>query len=228
MARTKDRQKAIELRLSGYSYSQIKNKLDISKSTLSGWLKNYPLSEKRIRELRDWNEKRIENYRKTCKIRKEKILKEIYNTQKKEIFPLSKRDLFVSGLFLYWGEGGKTKEAELILSNTNPVMIKFFIYWLKKCLDVDKDKIKVKLHLYKDMNIDNEINFWVKTLDIKRNQFIKPYIKNSNKSSITYKNGFGHGTCNVAIANAILSKRILMGLKALENYFDKIGHVAQR
>ena len=107
-------------------------------------------------------------------------------------------------------------------------MIKFFIYWAEKCLGVTKDKIKIKLHLYNDMNINNEINFWMKTLDIKKDQFIKPYIKNSSKSSITYKTGFGHGTCNIAIANAILSKRILMGVKVIEDYFNKIGYVAQR
>ena len=132
---------------------------------------------------------------------------------------MSKRDLFIAGLFLYWGEGGKTKECELILSNTNPVMIKFFIHWAQKCLSVNENKIKIKLHLYKDMNIDNEINFWAKELNIKKNQFIRPYIKDSNKSSITYKNGFGHGTCNASISSAILSKRVLMGLKAIENSF---------
>jgi hypothetical protein len=219
MARVKDREKAIKLRLSGHSYSQIKNELNINKSTLSGWLKDYPLSEKRIRELRDWNEKRIENYKTTCRIRKEKILKGVYDEEKKKIFPLSKRDLFVAGLFLYWGEGGKTKECDLTLSNTNPTMIKFFMRWAQKCLDADKNKIKIKLHLYKDMNVGDEIDFWAKTLGVEKNQFIKPYIKDSAKSSITYKNGFGHGTCNASISSAILTKKVLMGLKAIENNF---------
>lgn len=59
MARKLDKQRAILLRKRGYSYSQIKNKLGISKSTLSGWLYDIPLSEKRIRELRDLSPQRI-------------------------------------------------------------------------------------------------------------------------------------------------------------------------
>lgn len=140
MARRADKQKAIELRLQGRSYSQIKSILSVSKSTLSGWLKDYPLSGERIKELRDWNEKRIENYKKTCKIRKEKILEQIHIKEKKKILPLSKRDLFIAGLFLYWGEGGK-RDTEVAFSNTNPSMIKFFMYWVEKCLGVNRNKI---------------------------------------------------------------------------------------
>lgn len=218
MARTKDRQKSIGLRLLGYSYSQIKNELGINKSTLSGWLKDYPLTPERIRELK-YDEKRIEKYRETCRKRRERILNGVYKEEKRKIFPLSKRDLFISGLFLYWGEGGKTKSAELILSNTNPAILKFFIHWADKIYGVNRSKLKIKLHLYKDMDINKEISFWSKTLNIKKSSFTKPYVKNSTKSSLTYKTGFGHGTCNVRIANAILCKKVLMGLRAIENNF---------
>ena len=65
MARIKDKSKAIELRKKGMSYSQIKAELGISKSTLSGWLSDMPLSEKRIKELRDFSPMRIERCRNT-------------------------------------------------------------------------------------------------------------------------------------------------------------------
>ena len=65
MARRKDKERAIKLRLKGLSYSQIKEKIGLSKSTLSNWLSAYPLSEKRIRELRDWNPRKIERRRNT-------------------------------------------------------------------------------------------------------------------------------------------------------------------
>ncbi len=217
--RIKDKHKAIELRIKGYSYSQIKSELGLSKSTLSGWLKDFSLTPERIKELR-FSEKKIEKYRETCRKRKDKILKEVYENEKKIIFPLTKRDLFIAGLFLYWGEGGKTMESQLTLSNTNPAAIKFFIHWLGKALNVKKEKVKIKLHLYKDMNIEEEIKFWMKKLNVKRWQFVKPYIKNSTKKSLTYKNGFGHGTCNASIGNAILGKKVLMGLKAVEDYFN--------
>lgn len=220
MARRDDKQKAIELRKSGESYGQIKNLIKVSKGTLSLWLRNYPLSEKRIRELRDKNPRRIERYIKTCRERKEKLLKQIYNNEKNEILPFSKRDLFVAGLFLYWGEGGKTQEAQLCLSNTNPTIIKFFIYWLENSLNVKRGVIKIKLHLYKNMSVEEEIKFWAKILNIKSSQFTKPYIKITDSRAITYKNGFGHGTCNAIVHNVIFGRKVLMGLKTIEDYFD--------
>lgn len=219
MARTKDKEKAIQLRLEGKSYSQIKSELGISKSTLSGWLNDMPLSNERVRELRDNSEQRIEHYRETCRKRKEKILKDVYDIEKKVILPLSKRDLFIAGLFLYWGEGGKTQESTLALSNTNPGMIRFFMHWVRNYCEVPEEKIRVKLHLYKDMNFDKEAIFWEKQTGITKARFMKPYIKDSNKSAITYKNGFGHGTCNIYIGNAILARKVLMGLKVLEDSY---------
>ena len=61
MAHTELKTKAITMRLSGMSYSQIKEVVPVSKSTLSVWLENYPLSQERIRELRDLSPKRIES-----------------------------------------------------------------------------------------------------------------------------------------------------------------------
>ncbi len=45
------RQKAIKLREQGKTYSEIKRKLDIPKSTLSDWLHNFPLTSDQFKEL---------------------------------------------------------------------------------------------------------------------------------------------------------------------------------
>jgi len=42
MALPEHKQKAIELRKQGMSYSLIRKELPVAKSTLSGWLKDYP------------------------------------------------------------------------------------------------------------------------------------------------------------------------------------------
>jgi len=219
MARFKDREKAITLRKQGMSYSQIKKILKVSKGTLSRWLRNYPLSKKRIRELRDWNEQRIEKYRKTMRRKREERLKQFYKEQKKSLFPFNARDLFLAGLFLYWGEGTKSQPTMLSVSNTDPSVIKFFITWLTKSLKLPKEKLKVHLHLYKDMEIEKEISFWSDILNIPKKQFNKPYIKKSSSKRINHKGGFGHGTCNVTIGNARLAERIHMSIKAIADKY---------
>jgi hypothetical protein len=222
MARFKDHEKALVLRKQGKSYSQIKKILGLSKSTLSCWLRNYPLSKQRIRELRDWNEQRIERCRETKQKKKEIRLNTFYQQQKKIIFPINQREFYLAGLFLYWGEGAKTKTTILSLSNTDPSIIKFFIRWLIKILEVPKEEIKIHLHLYRDMDIKREIEFWRKNLNISVGQFTKPYIKKSSYKSINHKGTFGHGTCNASFGNARLTEKILMAIKAITDKYNKM------
>jgi len=219
MARIKDKSKAIGLRKKGMSYSQIKTKLGISKSTLSGWLNNMPLSEKRIRELRDFNPMRIERCRNTKMKKRQARLDFVYGKVAKDIRKLSKRELLIAGLFLYWAEGGKTGKYNVTFSNTDPRMIKFFIQWVISCFGVKKNKISFLLHLYKDMEIEKSIDFWVKRLGVKRRQFSKPYIKDSNLSGLTYRTGFGKGTCNVRIYSRDISEYVLQSINYLGNMF---------
>lgn len=211
------RAEALILRKQEMSYSQIKDILKVSKSSLSYWLRDYPLSKERINELGSNNEKRIERYRETRRKTKEKRLKEFYIEQKKKIFPLSKRDLFIAGLFLYWGEGGKTLSSQVSVSNTDPSVVKFFLEWMEDIFDIPKNKVKFCVHLYNDMDIAKEISFWVEKLGVSESQFTKPYIKKTSSLRINQKGGFGHGTCNARFGNARLSEQILMGIKAISD-----------
>lgn len=220
MVRLKEKQQAIYLRKNGLSYSQIKDRLNISKSTLSSWLKDYPLTEERIKELKNC-EQRVERCRETKKKKKELRLNEFYNQEKLKIFPLNKKEIYLAGFFLYWGEGSKSDLTKLSISNTDPGIIKFFMVWLKECWNIEKKELRVNLHLYKDMDIDKEIDFWSKILEISKQQFDKPYIKESFISNINHKRGFGHGTCNLRLGNARLTERVFMGLKALNDYYIK-------
>ncbi len=222
MARFKDREKVLNLRKQEMSYSQIRKLIKVSKSTLSLWLKNYPLSKKRIRELRDWNEQRIERYRETMRKKKEERLEQFYKEQKKLIFPLSKREDFLAGLFLYWGEGSKNSPAYLAISNTDPSVIRFFIFWLHKCFGCPINKIKIQLQLYKNMEVENEIQFWSQSLNLPLTQFTNPYIKKSSSNRINHKGGFGHGTCQAGIGNARLSEKVRMAIKGIADKYYKM------
>lgn len=217
MARRIDKEKAIKLRQKGMSYSQIKSELGISKSTLSSWLENMPLSEDRIKELRDFNPIRIERCRNTKLKHKQERLDKVFLKASKDIGTLNKRELFLSGLFLYWGEGTKTSNYVTAFTNTDPSMTRFFIKWITVCFGVDKEKLSVRLHLYKDMSVRESTNFWVKNLGIKLSQFKKPYIKESKLSDLTYKTGFGHGTCNIILHNRDIKEYIKESLNYLRN-----------
>lgn len=222
MARFRDREKALALRKEGKSYSQIKKILNVSKSTLSNWLKEYPLSKERIRVLRDVNEQRIERYRETMRKKREGRWEQYYQKQKSIIFPITSRDLYIAGLFLYWGEGLKRMDAKLSVSNTDPSVIFFFMEWCMKSLQVPPEKFRVYLHIYQDMDAQKEMQYWSRTLALPKSQFGKPYIKKTTQSGISHKGSFGHGTCNVSVGGARMAEEVLMGIKALADAY-KMG-----
>ncbi len=221
MARIKDREKALEFRKEGMSYSQIKKILKLSKSTLSLWLRDYPLSRERIRELRDCNEQRIERCRETKRKNREQKLKQIYSNEKIKILPLSKRELYIAGLFLYWGEGSKNIEAALSVSNSDPAVLRFFIFWVTKVLFFPKERLKVYLQLYNDMDIRKELSYWSGLLNISPCQFGRPHVKKTSSQRINHKGSFGHGTCQVRAGDVNIANKALMGLKVIRDSLNK-------
>jgi hypothetical protein len=218
MALREKKSEAIRMRKEGASYSQIKEKIKVSKSSLSLWLHDMPLPEKRLRELRDWSAIRIERFQDTMRHKRESRWKEVRKHAAKDIGKLNKRELLIAGLFLYWGEGGKTMKASVSVSNTDPAMLCFFIYWLQ-ALGVSKNRLRVHVHLYADMDIKKELRYWSKVLDLPLTAFTKPYIKTSNRIGLTYKQKFTHGTCNVLYHNRDISEYVLEALDYIRDEF---------
>lgn len=219
MAKTSERRLAIELRKKGYSYNEIKNKIKVAKSSLSLWLKPFPLTKNQLTRLKNKKYKAIERFRETMKEKRVKRFQGYFNDFKK-ILPFSKKELLTAGYFLYWGEGNKVSRNAISINNTDPAVLKFALFWMIKSLKIPKTKIKIYLHLYKDMNINKEIDYWSKSLKISKKQFIKPYIKDSNKKEIDQK-GFGHGTCAVVVHNTVIKEKILAGLSCVAEYYSK-------
>lgn len=219
MAKFDLKNKALDLRKSGQSYGQIKQALGVSKSTLSLWLRGYPLSWERIRSLRDVSEVRIEKFRQTMLAKRERRFADICKAEKAKLIPLSRRELYIAGLFLYWGEGLKDLRYSIALYNTNPQMIKFALSWYIKILRVPQEKIKIKLHLYRNMNIAEQQRFWSKALGLPVSQFSTPYIKAVSSAGLNHKGAFGHGTCSLVVNDVLLKERIMAGIKAVADYY---------
>lgn len=211
------RRKAIELRKLGKSYGDIRKEIGVSKSTLSDWLKKYPLTIEQLELLKKNQDHRIEKFRQTMQHKREIKLQKYYGEQKDFLLPLSKKELLIAGIFLYWGEGSKTRNSQLAVANTDPNLIQFVLLWMTKGLGISKDKIQVLVHLYQDMDIEESLEYWSIRLQLPRSQFAKPYIKKSNRLSIDYR-GYGHGTCNLRVYNIEVKERILMAINAVGDY----------
>jgi hypothetical protein len=217
MAKRELRSKALELRKKGLCYSEIKRDLDVAKSTLSDWLKNYPLSSDQMKRLKGKRSIAIEKYRATMLNKRLDRYNEILKTEKERLLPLNDRDLIIGGLFLYWGEGGKTNKGQVNISNSDPKILKIMRKWLLVVFGIPDEKMRIRLTLYTNMNIQQEKLFWSDALNLPYSQFRKIQLKNGvNRSN----SGFTHGTCELVVTDTKTKTKILAGLEALGDWSE--------
>src|SRR3989344_1555171 len=217
MVRIEDRRLAINLREQGKSWTEIRSMINVSKDTMSRWLKDACLTEEQRQKIvLKGKAKRIENYILSAKARRKRIDETYYQNKVREFGKISKRDFLVAGLFLYLGEGAKSTRSRIQITNSDPSIIRFSVYWLAKTLEIPHRKIKVQLHLYKDMDIEGEIDFWQKITMLDRVQIIKPYVKKVSSLRIDHPS-FGHGTCSIYYHNAKIKDEIMAGRKVIKN-----------
>lgn len=220
------RNKAIRLRLEKeMSYSAIRKLLGVPKSTLSGWLKSYPLNESRILELRRAGWKRgeatRERFRNTMRAKQVKLQEEILSDEKKHFAYIPESAVYIAGLMLYAAEGAKQDIYRVSIANTDHKMIWFFISWLERFFGVKRADLRFQLHLYPTMDIPAEEKFWRDTLQISKQQFYKAQIRTLTKNSFTYRESFRHGTCGLYISSKDIKMRITAGIKAFMSLHTK-------
>ncbi len=170
---------AEKLRKNGFSFREISEKLEISKSTASLWLRNIELSEiakERIHKLGVIGRIRGNN---SVKNRITIEDGKISANAKKNINQCNflKKDLKIVCALLYWCEGGKTEKSQLTFINSDPKLVKYFIDTFRKAFDVDESKFRALIHLHDYHDANEQISFWSEITKIPRLQFTKPYNK---------------------------------------------------
>ena len=219
--------KAIKLRIeNNLSYNSILAQVPVAKSTLSEWLKNFPLSKEKITELRreGWKkgEASREKFRETMRNKRNERIGKIYNSCLAKMSKISRDAFWVAGLMLYLGEGSKNDYSKIVLANTDPKIVVFFTKWLNEFLAIPRNKLKAQLHLYPNMDLDKERNFWKNILGFKDQQFYKPYISKITRSSFTYKESFRHGTCSVYFGSVEKKSELMASIQAfIDLYLDR-------
>ena len=221
------REQAVNLRTERHlSYSEIRKKLGVPKSTLSYWLQEYPLTTEKILELRrkGWKkgEASRERYRITMRKKQEAINQEIYKKYKKIFCGLDTDSFFLAGLMLYWGEGDKRNRYRLGIANTDKDILILFIKWATRFLKVNPMDFRAQLHLYENMNIAKETEFWRNELALPKRQFYKTQIRKVRDNTYSYKGPLRHGTCSIFVLGGERKREVMMAIKA---FLDKARKV---
>lgn len=215
------RERAINLRKKGFSFSEIVKQIGVPKSTLSGWLSEveHPnhlyftnrkewLGQIRILGVAKIKQNRLDKVEKIVKKTKEEV--ESWDFIKNK----SAQKAILS--FLYWAEGSKlpVNSAPVKFANTDPRLILLFVTILRNCYPIDPNRIKIKLYLhwYHDQRAVKA--YWSKLLEIPEGQFGKIYLKHRSKTKRFRKNFMG--ICFVTYQSVYLRHEIIQTAYALQ------------
>ena len=231
----KDKQKVLALRLRGKSYTEIRKELGVPKSTLSSWLSNVQISsdaQKRIEE-----RTRKKSFEGLLKINKQQTARALQRKQTiikaamREISALSRKDLFMLGVSLYWGEGYKRpirrNGRELTchsvsITNPDPKLIFCFLKFLREVCEIPEEKIKASIRIYEHQNENELLRFWSEITDIKNEKFEKTYygVSKSSQGKRPF-NILPYGTIQIRVNNTELFHKIMGWIEGVKNVLEK-------
>lgn len=212
------KEKAINLRRQGFSYSEILKQIPVAKSTLSLWLRSVGLSKKQKQRL---TEKKLASIRRGAIAKRNQrieIVRLIKNKAISEIKNISNRELWLIGVSLYWAEGAKQKEhnvsQKVAFSNGDPLMIKLFLKWLKEILKISDSNIFFEIYTHENLKNKNvqTIKYWSKITNSPKYKFDRIYYK-TNKIQTKRKNvGIDyHGLLRICIRKSTNLNRKISG-----------------
>ncbi len=172
-----------DLRTKGYSMPEISSALKIPKTTVFRYIRNVQISPQ---YKNTWFGKRGGS-RKRMLLRQRKAFEEA----KKLVGRLSYKEklLFLSAL--YWAEGNK---RDLILTNTDPNLIKVFVSGGREVLGISDERVQISIRLYEDIDRDQALSFWSEVVGIPKEKFLSVYVLSGKKNG-----KLQYGMCRIRI-----------------------------
>ena len=185
--------RAVTLRKQGNTYSEILKVIPVAKSTLSEWLREVGMAKK-VKQI--FTEKRrLASLRGGQAKRKQRIERsnKIFNSAEGEIGKLSKRELWLIGIALYWAEGSKEKESRpgsgIIFSNSDSEMVVLFLKWLFEIIGITRTQIHCEIYLHDSYKkeVPRFQKYWAEKTNLPLSYFNTVYFKR-NKIKIMRRN----------------------------------------
>jgi len=112
------------------------------------------------------------------------------------------------GLVMYWCEGDKSEESRtyrVALTSSDVTMLRLFIIWLEHYYGVKRDQIKLRLHLWSNINEKLAKEFWSTNLGLPLQTFTKSWIKPKGKGKRIHP----YGICRASVSSKELLHKIL-------------------
>jgi transposase len=208
--KAKDKQESIEMRRNGSSIKDIADKLSVSKSTISTWVKDIILTPRQRLTLKERNHSpEVVERRRQSRLKNEfKKRASIIDESSIEIQTIDKQMLKIIGIAIYWSEGGKTMKGMARISNSDPMMIKMSMRFFREICGVKEDRFRAHIHIHSKEAVKKAEKYWSEITGIPNHQFYKTYTIQSKASKKSRKT-IPYGTIDVGVCDTKLLLKIL-------------------
>ncbi|MDP3696718.1 MAG: hypothetical protein Q8R55_01665 [Candidatus Taylorbacteria bacterium] len=221
---------AIDMRKRGLSYSEIENRINVPRSTLSYWLKDLKLSVEQIKKL---NEKRLEGMKRGSEkksSRTKKLIEEIRASSAKSIKIISKKELWLIGTVLYWRErllSGNENDLRkgVKFTSSDPYLVKLFLKWLQDIGRIKNEEIEFDIFMKEDEKslVNETVAFWSDVTEFPEDKFRNIYFqkvrpKRKRGRRISHKTKFGLLRTRVK-ASSMLARQIAGWVRGIIRYY---------
>lgn len=218
--KTEKRERARFLRSSeGWSMKKIASELNVSKSSVSLWVRDIDLTEDQKKEL---TKNKIGGSLNIDKIIRKKRNDRItqHNDGKNRAKELNWLHAF--GCALYWGEGSKDRNSVKI-SNSDLYLLLIFKRFLFECFGISNEDIMLRIQCYDDIHSVEEIeNYWLRNLEIPRSCIRKTTINKVSPYSTEKRAGkLEWGTCTIEVHSTDIIQSIYGSLKEYANFDNR-------
>jgi hypothetical protein len=191
--------------MDGKSLNEIASLLEVSKSSVSVWVRDITLNSKQQSDLLKRGKFDKDNIGSQVNEKRYRELRLSYQMEGR-IKAQEGSTLHMAGCMLYWAEGSKNRNR-LEFVNSDPNMIKMFIQFLREELGVADVSIKVNIHCHQEDPSEQERigNFWLNLLVLPHSALKNVYIKVGSDSR---NNRLQNGVCNLRVESTKYTQHI--------------------
>ena len=207
---------ALQFRTRGFTLEEIAKICEVSKSTVSKWLKSNAVSvevtKQNKRRAGQENAKRLQLISKTRTKGRQHRYKEAKQSAEVEFKHYKKNPLFIAGLITYASIGDMTDERSIRLTTARMMAHKTFISFAVEYLGISKSKIKLWLFLYTDHSEETCMKKWHRATALPYTQFHKNQIIKGKPKHKTLHHGVG----NTIIGSTVLKHKLIRWIELMQ------------
>ena len=207
--KTDEQRRARSLRGLGWSIGEIERELDVSRASVSLWVRDVELAPEAQRRLLGRAGLGPINSAARSRARA-RAVREAYQAEGRRR-AREGGPTYAIGCMLHWAEGDKTRNS-VRMANSDPELLRLFLSFLRTHFAVGDEKIALHCNLFADhLSRRAEIeDFWLASLRLPRSalrkSIVNTYSKHSQKKR---RNKLPYGTCKLVVHSTAIQQTIL-------------------